>query len=162
VELAEKGGLDYLVFEGLGGTDDCARAAGQDEGSGCGLRSAACREHASVRSRIRAAATKATPPTSRGSPSTEKDYPLLVERVTAERVVAHFVAIAMGPVTRYEMPNIGAFIFVIEGAFSGGVTLALTLEGYGNSLSLLMLDLEIWLGHPPPGRRTTEYLPFVY
>jgi hypothetical protein len=33
-----------------------------------------------------------------------KDYPLLAERVTAERVAAHFAAIATGPVRRYELP----------------------------------------------------------
>jgi hypothetical protein len=72
-----------------------------------------------------------------------KDYPLLVERVTGERVAAHFSAIATGPVTRYEMPNVGALNFVIEGALSRGVTRALTLDGHGKSLSSLMLDLEI-------------------
>ena len=72
-----------------------------------------------------------------------KDYRLLVERVTAERVAAHFVAIATGPVARYEMPNVSALNFVIEGALSGGVTRALTLDAHGKSLSSLMLDLEI-------------------
>jgi hypothetical protein len=73
----------------------------------------------------------------------QKDYPLLVERVTAERVAARFAAIATGPVIRYEMPNVGALNFVIEGALSGGVTRALTLDAHGKSLSSLMLDLEI-------------------
>jgi hypothetical protein len=72
-----------------------------------------------------------------------KDYPLLVERVTAERVAAHFAAIATGPITRYELANVGALNFVIEGALGGGVTRALTLDAHGKSLSSLMLDLEI-------------------
>jgi hypothetical protein len=72
-----------------------------------------------------------------------KDYPLLIERVTAERVAAHFAAIAMGPVRRYELPNVGALNFVIESALGGGVTRALTLDAHGKSLSSLMLDLEI-------------------
>ena len=72
-----------------------------------------------------------------------KDYPLLVERVTAERVAAHFAAIATGPVTRYELANVGALNFVIEGALGGGVTRALTHDAHGKSLSSLMLDLEI-------------------
>jgi hypothetical protein len=53
------------------------------------------------------------------------------------------VAIATGPVARYEMPNVSALNFVIEGALSGGVTRALTLDAHGKSLSSLMLDLEI-------------------
>jgi hypothetical protein len=71
------------------------------------------------------------------------DYPLLVERVTTERVASHFAAIATGPVTRYELPNVGALNFVIEGALAGGVTRALTLDAHGKSLSSLMLDLEV-------------------
>ncbi len=70
-------------------------------------------------------------------------YPLLVERVTAERVAAHFARIATGPVRRYELPNISALNFVLEGALAGGVTRALTLDAHGKSLSSLMLDLEI-------------------
>ena len=72
-----------------------------------------------------------------------KDYPLIVARVTAERVAAHFAKITTGPVRRYELPNIGALNFVLEGALAGGVTRALTLDAHGKSLSSLMLDLEI-------------------
>lgn len=71
------------------------------------------------------------------------DYPLIVERVTAECVASHFAKIATGPVRRYELPNIGALNFVLEGALAGGVTRALTLDAHGKSLSSLMLDLEI-------------------
>jgi hypothetical protein len=71
------------------------------------------------------------------------DYPLMVERLTAERVASHLAKIATGPVLRYELPNIGALNFVLEGALAGGVTRALTLDAHGKSLSSLMLDLEI-------------------
>jgi hypothetical protein len=71
------------------------------------------------------------------------DYPLIVERVTAERVASLFATIATGPVRRYELPNIGALNFVLEGALAGGVTRALTLDAHGKSLSSLMLGLEI-------------------
>jgi hypothetical protein len=70
-------------------------------------------------------------------------YPLLIEKVTAERVADHFAKIAKGPVQRYELPNVCALNFVIEGALGGGVTRALTLDAHGKSLSSLMLDLEI-------------------
>ena len=72
-----------------------------------------------------------------------KDYSLLVERVTAERVAALFAPIAAGPVTRYELPNVGALNFVLQGALGGGVTRALTLDAHGKSLSSLMLELEV-------------------
>jgi hypothetical protein len=71
------------------------------------------------------------------------DYPLIVERMTAERVASHFAKIATGPVRRYELPNIRALNFVLEGALAGGVTPALKLDAHGKSPSSLMLDLEI-------------------
>jgi hypothetical protein len=70
-------------------------------------------------------------------------YPVLVERVTVERVSAHFRSIAAGPVRRYELPHVGALNFVIEGALGGGVTRALTLDAHGKSLSSLILELDI-------------------
>jgi hypothetical protein len=70
-------------------------------------------------------------------------YAVLVERVTVERVAAHFSGIATGAVRRYEMPNIGALNFVLESALGGGVTRSLRLDAHGKSLSSLMLDLEI-------------------
>jgi hypothetical protein len=73
----------------------------------------------------------------------EKDYPLLVERVTAARVAEHFAGVATGAVTRYEMPNVGALNFVLQGALHGGVTRSLALDAHGKSLSSLMLDLEV-------------------
>jgi hypothetical protein len=73
----------------------------------------------------------------------EKDYPILVERVTAERVAAHFADIATGPVRRYGAPNICTLNFVLEGGLGGGVTRALRLDAHGKSLSSLMLDLDI-------------------
>jgi hypothetical protein len=72
-----------------------------------------------------------------------KDYPLLVERVTAARVAMLFAPIAASPVTRYELPNVGALNFVLEGVLGGGVTRALTLDAHGKALSSLMLDLEL-------------------
>jgi hypothetical protein len=72
-----------------------------------------------------------------------KNYAVLVESVTASRVAHHFAGIATGRVTRYEMPNVGALNFVLEGALGGGVTRALTLDAHGKSLSSLMLDLEV-------------------
>jgi hypothetical protein len=73
----------------------------------------------------------------------EKDYPLLVGAVTAARVAALFADVVKGPVRRYEMPNVGALNFVLEGALGGGVTRALTLDAHGKALSSLILDLDV-------------------
>ena len=42
-----------------------------------------------------------------------KDYALLKERVTAERVKEHFKGMVKGEVVRYELPNIHALNFVM-------------------------------------------------
>lgn len=73
----------------------------------------------------------------------EADYPLLAQQVTAARVAAHFAGIATGPVTRYELPQLGALNFVMKGALGGGVTRSLALDAHGKSLSLALLDLDL-------------------
>ena len=50
-----------------------------------------------------------------------KDYALLKERVTAERVKEHFKGMVKGEVVRYELPNIHALNFVMYAALGGGV-----------------------------------------
>jgi hypothetical protein len=76
----------------------------------------------------------------------QKDYPLLEQHVTAERVKAHFAEIVEGEVTRYELPGIGALNFVLRGALAGGVTRSLALDAHGKGLSSAILNLDI------PGR----------
>ncbi len=71
------------------------------------------------------------------------DYAFLAEHVTAERVKALFDGIAHGPVTRYELPELGALNFVLEHAFGGGVTRSLRLDPHGRSLSSTLLELDI-------------------
>jgi hypothetical protein len=72
-----------------------------------------------------------------------KDYPLLLEQVTAARVKTHFDGIVAGEVVRYELPNIAALNFVMTRALGGGVTRSLALDAHGKSLSSALLDLEI-------------------
>jgi hypothetical protein len=71
------------------------------------------------------------------------DYALLARVVTAERVKAHFAGIVRGDVTRYELPRLGAFNFVLERALGGGVTRSLALDAHGKSLSSALLTIEI-------------------
>ena len=73
----------------------------------------------------------------------EKDYDLIVEQVTATRVREHFKEIALGDVTRYELPAIGALNFVLRKALGGGVTRSLALDAHGKGLSSALLDLDI-------------------
>jgi hypothetical protein len=72
-----------------------------------------------------------------------KDYPLLLEQVTAARVRTHFAGVVEGDVVRYELPRIGALNFVMTRALGGGVTRSLVLDAHGKSLSSALLDLAI-------------------
>jgi hypothetical protein len=72
-----------------------------------------------------------------------EDYPLLVERLTAERVTAHFAGIAAGPVVRHEAPGLNALVFLIGGALGGGVSISLASDPHGKSFSSLILMMEI-------------------
>ena len=68
-----------------------------------------------------------------------KDYALLKESVTAERVKEHF----KGEVVRYELPNIHALNFVMYAALGGGVTRSLSVDMHGKGLSSYLLDMEL-------------------
>jgi hypothetical protein len=73
----------------------------------------------------------------------ERDYPLLVQHVTPERVKAHFGERVAGEVIRYEIPCLGALNFVLRQALEGGVTRSLVLDPHGKSLSSALLDLDL-------------------
>ena len=70
-------------------------------------------------------------------------YPLLMREVTAERVKRHFGALVEGPVTRYEMPNLGALNFVMERALDGGGTISLRTDAQGKTFGAALLRLEV-------------------
>jgi hypothetical protein len=73
----------------------------------------------------------------------EQDYPILVREVTAERVKAFFGDMVRGQVTRYELPNLGALNFLLDGALGGGGTVSLRVDAQGKTLGAALLRLEI-------------------
>ncbi len=76
-------------------------------------------------------------------PYNEKDYGLLCEKVTAEKVKNHLSEIVKGEVTRYELPNISSLLFVCQLALSTGVTTSWVIDAHGKTLSYALLELEI-------------------
>lgn len=72
-----------------------------------------------------------------------EDYAYLVANVTVERVTAHFGELVRGHVVRYELPNLGALNFVLEGALAGGVTRSLALDAHGKSFSSALLSMAL-------------------
>jgi hypothetical protein len=83
----------------------------------------------------------------------DRFYPFLRDHLTPETVMRAFVHIAKGPVTRYELPNLRAFNFVIENALGGGVTISLNQDAHGKSLSTVMLEIEFPGGSMPGADR---------
>ncbi len=69
-------------------------------------------------------------------------YPLLVERLTPERVKAHFGE-AIGRVERFELPNLGALNFLLHDALGGGGTVSLMTDAQGKTFSSALLRLEL-------------------
>ena len=72
-----------------------------------------------------------------------KDYPLLKQVLTAERIQQAFPKLFTGTVTRYEMDNLHGLNFVLLDALEGGVNTSLNLDSHGKSFSYLILGLPI-------------------
>ena len=72
-----------------------------------------------------------------------EDYPILKEKVTAERVKDFFRLKVKGQVIRYEMPQLGALNFVMYDALGGGVTRTLDIDPHGKALSQFILYMDI-------------------
>lgn len=72
-----------------------------------------------------------------------EDYPILVRKVTAERVKEHFAAVCKGKVERFELPNLQAMNFLLHEALDGGGTMALKADPQGKTYSTALLRMEI-------------------
>lgn len=70
-------------------------------------------------------------------------YAHLGRVLTEEVVAAHFAAVCDGGVTRYDLPNLCAFNFVLHDALGGGGLVSLRTDAQGKTLSLGMLELLI-------------------
>jgi hypothetical protein len=76
-------------------------------------------------------------------PYEEKDYELLCNSVTVDKVKGHFKEIVLGGIVRYELPSISALQFVCQQALGGGVTISLLMDAHGKTLSYALLEMEI-------------------
>ncbi len=76
-------------------------------------------------------------------PYREEDYELLKREVTAERVKQHFAGLVEGEVTRYEVPNIHAFNFVLRGALNGGASRSLRSDNLGKCFGANLLRMYV-------------------
>jgi hypothetical protein len=86
------------------------------------------------------------------------DFSVLASYLTCERIGAHFSEIAVAGIRRFEMPQLGALIFVMDGALRSGVTRSLSLDAHGKCLGGTLLDLDVpdrLLGARPAPALTT-------
>jgi hypothetical protein len=73
----------------------------------------------------------------------EAAYRAICDAVTAQVVAGHFGDLVLGPVTRYEVPNVWALKFVLEGALGGGGPRSLRSDNLGKTLGAALLRLQI-------------------
>lgn len=72
-----------------------------------------------------------------------RNWQLLVDQVTEDRVAALFADRRPTQVRRYLLPRLHAMNFVLDDVLDGGVNGSLNLDSHGKSLSGLLLTLTI-------------------
>lgn len=70
-------------------------------------------------------------------------YPYLAEQVTEARVLALFAHRGATKCTRYDLPNLHCFNFVVDDVLEGGVNASLNLDGHGKTQSFRLLTLTV-------------------
>jgi hypothetical protein len=64
-------------------------------------------------------------------------------QLTAERIAAHFIEVADGPVERFEAPGLAAFNFVIQNALGGGGMASARIDPQGKSYGQRALEMKV-------------------
>ena len=72
-----------------------------------------------------------------------EDYELLKKELTEAKVKEHFGSMVRGTVTRYDLPNVQGFNFVLTGALDGGATQSLRLDTLGKTMASALMRLQI-------------------
>ncbi len=70
-------------------------------------------------------------------------WPVLVDQVTEDRVLALFRHRGATRVKRYALPGLHALNFVIDDVLEGGVNASLAVDAHGKSHSFRLLGLEV-------------------
>ena len=70
-------------------------------------------------------------------------WEIIRKELTVEKVHKAFSHLLTGRIHRYELPNLQALNFVLEGALAGGVTRSLAQDAHGKSFSSLMMTIEL-------------------
>jgi len=74
---------------------------------------------------------------------TQEGYDFLKEYLTQERVNAYFKPLGVLSTTRYELPNLLAFNFVLKGILKEGGSRSLRFDSQGKALGQALLEMEV-------------------
>jgi hypothetical protein len=70
-------------------------------------------------------------------------YAWLRARLTGPAVAAFLQPLGIGAVTRFELPRLRAFNFVIEHALAGGASRSLRFDSQGKALGTILLEMPL-------------------
>ena len=70
-------------------------------------------------------------------------YSVMEKYLTPDRVRRHFEGLVFGDVTRYDLPQLNGFNFVMHHALDGGATRSLRLDTLGKCMEAALLRMEI-------------------
>jgi hypothetical protein len=82
----------------------------------------------------------------------DRGYEILRERLTPQRVKAHFREIVRGEVERFEMPNVRGLNFILHDALGGGGSASLQNDAQGktHAMALLRMRVDVPDDYEPP------------
>ena len=70
-------------------------------------------------------------------------YEIIKREVTEKRVKEHFGDMVLGTITRYEVPSLEGFNFVMKHALGGGATHSLRMDSLGKSMGSAFMRMKI-------------------
>jgi hypothetical protein len=76
---------------------------------------------------------------------TQKGYELLVNHLDTKKVADFFHTLTPRRVVRYELPNLLALNFILEGVLEGGGSLSLRIDAQGKAIGQAILELPLEL-----------------
>lgn len=74
---------------------------------------------------------------------TQAGYDLLKTDLTEKKVAEFFFALSPRKIIRYELPNLMAFNFVLEGVLEGGGSRSLRSDAQGKALGQAILEMPL-------------------
>lgn len=72
-----------------------------------------------------------------------KDYEFLKNTLTTQAVANHFGPMVKGTITRYEVPSLSGFNFVMTHALGGGATQSLRQDTLGKSMASALMRMVV-------------------